>query len=112
MNNTKHTPGPWKACRAHEEFEGPMWELDEGDDYASRPVTRILASLGTVAAAHDLFEFTEGNAALIAAAPELLDLLEWAISTLEKRGIEGLAQRLLVAMSRNLLARLGVGVKS
>ena len=78
-------PGPWKACRSHECFEGPYFEIDLEDeaDYATRPLTRIEARSGVVAQAHDLFEFDKDDANFIAAAnpsaiSELLDRLEAA----------------------------------
>lgn len=71
---SKHTPGPWKACRAHEDFEGTIYDLDP--DETPGPIKRIEAKGKTVAAAHDLFEFTEEDARLIEAAPDLLAVLK------------------------------------
>ncbi|HQR20095.1 MAG TPA: hypothetical protein PKV98_04470 [Burkholderiaceae bacterium] len=73
-----YAPGPWKACRSHEDYNGPMWELDEDEraDYDARPFVRIEASDGsTVTTAHDLFEFKPANAALVQAAPKLYEAL-------------------------------------
>jgi hypothetical protein len=73
-----YTPAPWKATRSHEEFDGPMWPLDEDEraDYNARPFLRIVnANDETVAAAHDLFEFKSANAYLIEAAPKLYEAL-------------------------------------
>ena len=70
-----HTPGPWKPCREHEDFDGPYFEIDEEDRsyYENRPFTTIMAAGNkSVSSAHDLFEFEEANARLIAAAPDLL----------------------------------------
>ena len=77
MSAPKFTPGPWKPCRAHEDFEGPLFDIDEDDAemYAARPFVRIEAATCDVAAAHDLFEFDAANAYLIAAAPELYEAL-------------------------------------
>lgn len=75
----RYTPGPWKPCRAHEDQNGPLWPLDDEEraDLERRRYTQIIAANGeTVAAAHDLFEFTEANAHLIAAAPQMLEELE------------------------------------
>lgn len=77
MSTPKFTPGPWKPCRSHEDFEGPMFDIDEDDaaTYAARPFVRIEAATCAVTAAHDLFEFDAANAYLIAAAPELYEAL-------------------------------------
>lgn len=83
MSGPKFTPGPWKPSRAHEDFEGPMFDIDEEDaaTYAARPFVRIEAATCDVASANDLFEFNAADAYLIAAAPELYEavamLVEW-----------------------------------
>lgn len=77
-NKTAWTPGPWKACRGHENYEGPYWDIepDEQAEYEAKPFTSIKAANGdTVANAHDLFEFEAANAHLIALAPEMAELL-------------------------------------
>lgn len=71
---TKHTPGPWKFCRSNEDFDGPMFDVDPEDELL--PITRIEAKGKVIAEAHDLFEFREANARLIAAAPDLLEALQ------------------------------------
>lgn len=80
-----HTPGPWKACRSHEDFDGPMFDIDPEDqaEYDARPFVGILAATGTVATAHDLFEFKPEDARLIAAAPGLLEALYDALPYVE-----------------------------
>ena len=97
------TPGPWKACRNHECYEGAYFEIDPEDEagYAAKPFTRIEARTGVVAAAHDLFEFDRANAAFIAAAnpaaiSELLDRLEAAEKdiALKERIIDSLGSEL------------------
>lgn len=77
------TPGPWKACRSHECYEGTYFEIDPEDEaeYAAKPFTHIQARAGAVTEAHDLFEFDRKDAEFIAAAnpeaiTELLDRLE------------------------------------
>ena len=76
-----HVPGPWTATRCHaanivDVHAGAL--LKTGDGWIVPPGTSLIATVahvGTVAA-------TDANAALIAAAPALLDalqdLLEWA----------------------------------
>lgn len=74
-----HTKGPWKPCKSHEDYNGPYFDIDPEDQpmYDQKPIVSIQASDGTsVANAHDLFEFTEANAKLISAAPDLLDALK------------------------------------
>lgn len=78
MTATQYTPGPWKACRSHETFHGPMWDIepDELADYEYSPFVSIEAESGAVVRSHDLFKITPANARLIASAPELLAALE------------------------------------
>ena len=74
-----HTPGPWKACRAHEDFDGPYYNIDPEEQavHDAKPFVSIKASSGeNVAAAHDLFKFKTANALLIASAPDLFDLIK------------------------------------
>ena len=70
----KFTPGPWKACRSNEEFDGVMFEKDSDDD--PYPIVRIVSKTKTIAAAHDLFVFDEHNARLIQEAPNILEALK------------------------------------
>lgn len=88
MTEQKFTPGPWKACRSYEDFDGPYVEpdLEDVEEYERQPFTRIYAKDGTaVMDAHDLFEMKEGNARLIAAAPDLLEACEDILKS-TKRG--------------------------
>lgn len=78
-NRETYTPGPWKACRAHEGFDGPYYDIDpdERAEYDAKPFVSIEAKGGErVTNAHDLFTFKPANARLIAAAPELLEALK------------------------------------
>lgn len=80
------TPGPWKACRSHEDYDGPMFDLDDDEraEYDARPFVRIIAPSGeSVAAAHDLFEFRREDAVAIAALPDLIEALEAATAYVE-----------------------------
>lgn len=93
------TPGPWKACRNHECYEGAYFEIDPEDEaeYAAKPFTRIEARTRVVAAAHDLFEFDREDAAFIASANpaailELLDRLDAAEK--ERNVLKGKVERM------------------
>ena len=85
-----YTPGPWKACREHEEFSGPIWEPNDEDErreMESKPFVRVCAESGYICTNHDLFVFDNAaDAHLIAAAPELLAALEDAEFLLRKTG--------------------------
>lgn len=74
----KFTPGPWKACRAHEDFDGPLYDIDEDEveTYEAKPFVGICSEHETITAAHDLFWFKKENAHLIAAAPEIYNALD------------------------------------
>lgn len=98
---SKHTPGPW-ICG---------WELDTGDYDAGLSVTAW--NRGVVAeisdrrrnaqyCQHNPNEETLANAALIAAAPELLEACEAGIKFI-------LAQYETLAEQRAIKAELGVG---
>lgn len=65
MSATKHTPGPWRLDK-----RGNTYIVDKpGDGYITRDVCRMDSS--TMSAFHQ-----EGNAFLIAAAPDLLKELQ------------------------------------
>lgn len=82
MNKLKHTPGPWKACRDNEGWNGPYYESDKGDEL--RPFTSIECEDGVIFNAHDLCTIAEANARLIAAAPDMLAALIAASETLRQ----------------------------
>lgn len=84
MNPFKFTPGPWKACRAHEDFNGPYFDIDpeERAEYENRPYTSIDSKAGRVVNAHDLFTFKPENAEAIALLPDLVSALQDAAYTL------------------------------
>jgi hypothetical protein len=74
---SKHTPGPWKPRRWYEQADMTWEDTDPEPGDPLPPILDIVAANGkVVAAAHDLFKFTEANARLIAAAPDLLEALQ------------------------------------
>lgn len=77
MTDTQHTPGPWQACRSHETFNGPMWDIDDDEraEWEAKPFVAIEAERRTVMRAHDLFEMRSADARLIAACPKMLAAL-------------------------------------
>jgi hypothetical protein len=92
------TPGEWKACREHEDFDGPMFDIDEWEqaEYAARPFVYICASAQRVTNNHDLFQFDEANAHLITLMhnnlPALLEaasLLDDLINSYDDTGCDG-----------------------
>ena len=85
----KHTEGPWKACRDHEDFDGSIIYLDEEDttEYNKRPYTHICSKGKYITCNHDLFTFeNESNALLIATAPDLYESLKDLLVTCILRG--------------------------
>ncbi|CUJ58749.1 Uncharacterised protein [Achromobacter xylosoxidans] len=79
---TKHTPGPWYLrTNRHPETDGRPWGwLDlhpPGSTEKAQPSgVRVTWTKG---------DRSEANARLIAAAPELLEALEWALRAMEAR---------------------------
>ena len=71
--NKKHTPGPWVARK---DYRG-VWLLDahDGSAWVARTVPPL--DLSSKKAMID----TEGDARLIAASPDLLDALKWAVKS-------------------------------
>lgn len=71
----------WKACRSHEDFNGPLWDIppEEKEEYDRRPFVRIEAADRTITAAHDLFEFRPEDVRKIEAVPEMLESLRDAV---------------------------------
>ena len=68
-----HTPGPWKAT----ELDSGLWNVHAAD----RPVKPPIAAL----------DFSPGDASLISAAPELLEVLEAILHHVPrfKRAVKG-----------------------
>ena len=67
-----HTPGPWKIVRIDGELVGSIY----------RGKTRICAG---IIDDMKLRREAEANAALIAAAPDLLEALEWLLEEFDQR---------------------------
>lgn len=61
---TARTRGTLRPLRAHEDFDGPYFEIEpeEKAEYDARPYVRLATATATVATAHDLFEFKPGDA--------------------------------------------------
>jgi hypothetical protein len=83
---TNYTPGPWKALRSNESEDGNYFDPEPGELF---PYATISAPDGrAVVTCHDLAKIKEGDAHLIAAAPDLLEALEgflsWSIENEER----------------------------
>lgn len=75
MNNATHTPGPWKATvRTVVNADDPLFTIDSQD--ANGELISHVASLGD---GMSYYSDHAANAALIAAAPDLLAALRDAI---------------------------------
>ena len=88
----KHTPTPYKACKSHEDFDGPYFDIEEEEraEYDARPYTSIDSASGLVCTAHDLFTFKPGDAEFIVKAcnnyQEMRNLLARAMEELYTAG--------------------------
>ena len=71
---TKHTPGPWQIRQPTGDGTARLiWRNDEGPDFAGETNTNYRM------VARDIH--SEANAALIAAAPDMIDALrQWAVA--------------------------------
>jgi len=78
--STQHTPGPWKALRAYENWDGPAWELHPNEEPS--PFTKIEAEESDVVICSDAFEIKPEDAQLMATAPDLLEALQDAYEIL------------------------------
>lgn len=78
-----HTPGPWPKPEYHNGSFNEWWDI------------------GTIAKA-----YTEANAHLIAAAPDLLRLLTWTVDTLRARSPEVLGMHPEGTEAAALIAKL------
>ena len=70
-----HTPGPWKPCRANEDYNGFYWKPADEEEWRNmeeQPYVNIESPHARVTSAHDYFQFRPADARLIAAAPDLL----------------------------------------
>ena len=71
MKTTKHTPGPWKIENHVDSFA--VRRITTHADHAEIPENRIV--IETILSIHDGTLPNRANAALIAAAPEMLEAL-------------------------------------
>jgi hypothetical protein len=113
---TKHTPGPWRACHESKCPCRQVWSLP-GDFpvFTAKAPGEAQSIVGMahhkMADAPDLIygeipEWqTEANARLIAAAPEMLDLLERIVTVYERIG-GPLAADATLNDARAILARI------
>ena len=69
--NTKHTRGPWK----YDKQKSMIIAKELGEDTETIMVVNLLGAMGS----YDV----EADAQLIAAAPDLLELLQWAVNEIE-----------------------------
>lgn len=100
------TPGEWKPCREHEDFDGPMFDIDEWEksEYEARPFVRISAASRRVTNNHDLFTFDEADARLICLLKNNAEALIEAVEALRLLIEEGDAHGL--TLGRVALAQL------
>jgi hypothetical protein len=83
MSETKHTPGPWRMWSDTEENE--VYGRVIGIQIHAGPNTSIGSIHGLRSADGDVRDQAFANANLIAAAPELLDVLENLVALTEIR---------------------------
>lgn len=89
MSNAKHTPGPWKTSRAKRPSDG-AYDYAIGADFGDQTLA-IAEAFGRVD--DDIYPDAEANARLIAAAPDMLEVIKqllkssdgWDVRQLEKR---------------------------
>ncbi|WP_175724712.1 hypothetical protein [Burkholderia ambifaria] len=74
MSNANHTPGPWTFSR-WDQFGDARFYVSQQDGAPYTPNYSDVATLIAETVSGDLVRVQEANARLIAAAPELLDLL-------------------------------------
>ena len=86
MTESKHTPGPWHIT-GPSSGKGPS---DDGGDYAIRSCGNYIIAEAIHKVDHNTYEPAESNARLIAAAPEMLEALNWLVS--EVRATMSLAE--------------------
>ena len=72
MENSKHTPGPWKTI----ELDGRLYINPYRDSEEYALIAKITGYIGSSGKRQ---EHKQANARLIAAAPEMLGLLEEAV---------------------------------
>jgi hypothetical protein len=102
MQENKHTPGPWKVSQHTTFKDGKLVEYPvvypNGDYSKDKPLCRVF----------DGFESIDGqaNAILIAAAPELLEKLEYAMGLLkEANDLHGFRNAVFVREMEKLIQK-------
>lgn len=81
MNDIKHTKGPWKHTKTHVGHDGVYYKNFSTDFKRGVGEEFIFCAIGS-----NREFFSEANAALIAAAPELLAALVSLANEAERRG--------------------------
>jgi len=89
MNNTKHTPGPWKVKRLPQECYGYIRAITVGDDH-----------LAHVLDWEDSLTECTANARLIASAPELLEACKGILQSFHESIVTELALEEFPALKR------------
>lgn len=102
MSNAKHTPGPWEAVKY-------------GSDWTVRRVGADKNEADITDTFHDKVSLMEGNAKLIAAAPDMAEALKSIISWMDQsREREGKTDFMIfpeapeISKARAALAKAGV----
>lgn len=103
MDTTKqatHTPGPWVAVGNSEVHDRPTEYDKDGSRTGETP--NLVAALGYP---HHDAPTLAANARLIAAAPELLEALRWAVETIDEAGGMDPDDRGAIAQCRAAIAK-------
>lgn len=77
--NAQHTPGPWAYSR-HDQFGGWRFYVAQADGAPYTPHYSDVATLIAETVSDERRSIQEANARLIAAAPELLEALQFVMT--------------------------------